>query len=390
MKKTVSFVSILLVAVMLFASCEVAPEAHEHSFAQEWSSDAGHHWHECTVEGCDEKDAKATHSFETKTDGEGKSQDVCSVCGYVSQASPEHEHTFEVRFNEDAKPEKVCTECGFVSDEEIVSPEHEHTFSDKADTNEKYHWYACTAEDCYEIDGKEEHSFGNPETEYTDGKLTLTHTCVNCDYKKQETHEVDSTVEDAVEWDNIFKGFKLTDFSLYVYHGTETVVDDDTNYCIATENAAYYCIPGSAEFYAFKNEDGSYGGYFKNQATDKFEKMTPEQAESSFIGATIEAVLEVSFEDNFDKFTYDAENATYTCDEIIEAMSYNFDGSQSMPLYCHTSEVKIVDGKINYISCEYSNGDPDGERMAFTYFNIGMSKVEIPQSVIDQANGVDK
>jgi hypothetical protein len=107
--------------------------------------------------------------------------------------------------------------------------------------------------------------------------------------------------------------------------------------------------------------------------------------EGFFKGASTEPVIQLSFEDNFDKFTYDAKTATYSADEVIEAITYNFNGEEGPSLYCHTSEVKIVDGKINYIACEYSYGSPDASRSSFVYYNIGISNVEIPQSVIDEA-----
>ncbi len=44
----------------------------------------------------------------------------------------------------------------------------------------------------------------------------------------------------------------------------------------------------------------------------------------------------------------------------------------------------MVDGKIVYISCDYTFGESD-ELNSFTYYNIGMSNVEVPQAVIDEA-----
>ena len=388
MKRIITLTSLLLIFVMLFASCDEAPDAHRHSFAQEWSSDTRYHWQECTAEGCGEQRERGTHDIVTETDGEGKNQKVCGICGYVSQVAPDHEHTFEVRFNEEAKAERFCGRCGYVSDEEIVAPEHEHTFSDKLDANDRYHWYVCTAKDCYETHGRAEHSFGNPETEYADGVMTVIYTCLDCEYVRRDVREVDTTVEDAAEWDNIFENFTLTDFSMYVYTRTEPVLDRGTERFVVTENAVYYCLPDIHEFYSFKNGDGSYSGYGMAQFDQRFVRLSAEEAEKNFAGAIVETAIDVSFEDDFDKFTYDAASAAYISDKLMAGMYYDFDGNPNSMIYLHSSKVRIVDGKVSYISCEFSYGDPNGLRRTFTYFNIGMSKVDIPQSVIDQANGV--
>lgn len=47
---------------------------HVHVFATEWSSDATHHWHDCTSADCNEIADKAEHTFVNKK---------CTICGYV-------------------------------------------------------------------------------------------------------------------------------------------------------------------------------------------------------------------------------------------------------------------------------------------------------------------
>lgn len=354
MKRIISVVSLLLVAVVILASCDIA--AHEHSYAEEWSQDSDYHWHACTVENCPEQNEKTAHSFEIKVNEEGKPQNVCTVCGYTN--------------------DKVTT-----------APAHDHVFGEKYESNENFHWYACTVENCYETKDKKEHSFGNPETTYSDGSLTIDYTCVDCEYKKTETHKVESTVDNATQWNEIFKTFKLTDFSLDVYIGGRENTEQH-NHCVVTDSAVYYSIPGYNEFYVVKNSDGSYDGYIKLM-NGEFKLLPEEIKEQYFKSAGTSASLVVSFENNFEKFTYDAAAATYSSDEIIEATAYNLTGDQGQTLYCHTSEVKIVDGKIVYISCDYTFGERD-ELSSFTYYNIGMSNVEVPQAVIDEAkaNGV--
>ena len=351
MKRLLLIVSLLLVSAMLLVSCNADP--HEHSFGEEWASDADYHWHACTVEGCAEQAGKAAHEFVVETDEEGKPYNVCTVCGTTNT--------------------NVST-----------APEHEHVFAEEYSSNDNMHWYACTVENCYETKDKVEHAYGNPETEYADGTLTIKNVCVECGYEKVETQKVDVTVEDAVEWDNIFKGFKLTNFSMKVFFAGDGDSIAHVNECIITEDAVYYCIPNSREFYVKKNADGTYEGYLKNQETDKYEKMT-EDLEAFFKGASTEPVLNVSFEENFDKFTYDATTGIYTSNEIIEAQAYNFNGTSAMDIFCHVSKVSVIDGKISYIECEYSFGSEDNTRNNFIYYNIGISNLEIPQAVKDEA-----
>lgn len=55
---------------------------HTHQWAQRWSSDATHHWHDCAVPGCPvtearKKDGYKEHVFDDDQDA------VCNVCGYI-------------------------------------------------------------------------------------------------------------------------------------------------------------------------------------------------------------------------------------------------------------------------------------------------------------------
>ena len=59
----------------------VEPPAHIHNWSEEWSSDSGHHWHECTAAGCDltdssQKDGYGPHIFDNAWDA------GCNTCGY--------------------------------------------------------------------------------------------------------------------------------------------------------------------------------------------------------------------------------------------------------------------------------------------------------------------
>ena len=70
----------------------VAP--HVHDWVDEWSSDSGYHWHECTVEGCSATENSEKGGYAAHTPGEwiidqpaaaaeaGSRHRECTVCGY--------------------------------------------------------------------------------------------------------------------------------------------------------------------------------------------------------------------------------------------------------------------------------------------------------------------
>lgn len=349
MKKLLSVVCLLAMLVGVFAACE----AHEHDFERDWSFDDDYHWHACTaVDGCPETDDMEEHEFEVVMDDEGNPINKCKVC--------------------DATNDKVDS-----------APEHEHTFDEKLTAGDNFHWYACTVEGCYESKDKAEHTFGNPDVTYADNKITIKYVCVDCAFEKVDEQKVKTEVDDALAWDNAFKNFRLTNFTMDVF----LVSGDYThnNHCIVTETAAYYCIPDSKEFYTIPNEDGTYTTYFRRDSDAPFTILADTSTEY-LIGAQTETVIQISFEKNFEKFTYDAETASYVCTDTLEANYYSFEGELYGTLYCYNNVVKITDGKISYIEADYHIDSMDeDDKCSFRYYNIGMSAVEVPQDVSKDA-----
>ena len=67
---------VLLTSVMVLVGCknDSVPEVpHEHSFADEWSTDGTHHWKDATCEHTGEVSQKAVHTFVNE---------ICSICKY--------------------------------------------------------------------------------------------------------------------------------------------------------------------------------------------------------------------------------------------------------------------------------------------------------------------
>lgn len=103
---------------------------HEHEWSSDWSKDAGYHWHECTVEGCDislnsQKDGYEAHDFDVTnttpaTCTEAGSQTLtCSVCGYEkTEVIPATGHIWDegkvtkpATATEDGEMTYTCTVC---------------------------------------------------------------------------------------------------------------------------------------------------------------------------------------------------------------------------------------------------------------------------------------
>lgn len=351
MKKTVLALCLLSTLLVVFTSCN----SHEHTFfTDEWAKDADHHWRACTV-------------------GEG-----CSEKGEIS------EHTFEVVVNLEGKVVNQCTVCGATNNKVSTAPEHDHKYAEEPSNNENFHWYMCTIADCYEISEKSEHIYGNPDVTYESNKITIKSICVDCNYESITEQIVNTEVNDAIAWDNMFKSFKLTNFTMDVVFPSQSKV---SNHCIVTDKEAYYRLGSRNEFYTVTNNDETCTTYIRTSPSDPFMKSS-DTSNKYLIGAQTETVVQISFENNFDKFTYDEATGTYICEDVIEATYYDFNGKISGTLFCCNSVVSITDGRISYISVYYYTEDESYKEDSlyfFKYYNIGISVVEIPKNVIDNA-----
>ena len=92
------------------------PPSHEHSYS-DWSKDGTSHWHECTDDGCPNRDEsikdKAAHVYTDDADM------TCEVCGYERTVTP---------------------------------PFHEHSYGDWIADGETGHYRVCTDENCSSVD----------------------------------------------------------------------------------------------------------------------------------------------------------------------------------------------------------------------------------------------
>ena len=166
----------------------VEPPAHIHNWSEEWSSDSGHHWHECTAAGCDladnsQKDGYGEHIYDDGQDA------VCNVCGYERTVEPPaHIHSWSEEWSSDSGhhwhectaagcaltdnsqkdgygehiyddgQDAVCNVCGY--ERTVEPPAHIHSWSEGWSSDSGHHWHECTAAGCDLTDSSQKDGYG--------------------------------------------------------------------------------------------------------------------------------------------------------------------------------------------------------------------------------------
>lgn len=342
MKRILSLVltlCLLTATLLTLGACD----EHEHVYETAWSFDEDYHWHACESEKCSSRQDQAAHTL-------------------VSEESA-----------------YVC-ECGYRV--EITVPDHTHTYAEELTHNENFHWYPCTYEDCPERSESEEHTFADPVIEQTKDTITRTYTCTACGYEKTDVTEIESVIDGEAAWNSAFDNLQFLNFSMYVYFYYED--STHTNYCRVTENSAYYRIEDSTEFYTVRNDDGTCSTYAYRYDVENY-VLLEDTSDTYLVGAQTETVVKISYVNYFDLFTYDEATGSYRYDGEIEATYYDFDGSEQGTLHCINNEIKVANGQITYIACDYDFSSDGAFDQSFIYFDIGLTEVTIPQEIIDTA-----
>lgn len=128
--------------------------AHTHDWSDDWTSDAGYHWHECDAANCNVtmnslKDGYAAHTFGDFTIEKnptcsvpGTKTRTCETCGYVdTQTIPTIDHTFDEGVvieaatpDKEGKIEYTCKVCGYKTISPLPYTEpRDYTFEVKLD-----------------------------------------------------------------------------------------------------------------------------------------------------------------------------------------------------------------------------------------------------------------
>lgn len=286
-----------------------------------------------------------------------------------------------------------------------TTPEHDHSTSDKFLSDETYHWHPCIVENCKQKLNKEEHemkndicticgyakscgqgfhAFGNSEVTYEDQLMIIKKVCQNCGKEETEKITVDLTVDNAVEWDQMFESFKLTNFSCDI----SLEKDEEgkwltTNQCQFDSNGCYYNLQNEIIAYAEKVGENEWA-YYELDEGEKYIKLA-ETSDKYYKEKLSEAALNISFKDNFEKFTYNEENGSYECSEVVEAMYKSSEGVYQDTLYCFNVVVIVVNGQISSIISDYYFGEYQDVFCHFEYYNIGTTIVNVPNSVKQNA-----
>ena len=175
-KKIILALLVFGVALLLTAC------GHTHTFSEDWSKDATHHWHSANCEHTTEVSEKAEHAWDE---------------GVQTKAPTEEEKGTKLH---------TCTVCEATKEEEIEKLPHTHRYQDTWTSDEEYHWHgsACGHED--EVKDVAEHGWDEgsvtklPTCE-ANGEKTFT--CTTCQATKVEPVSKDMNAHSFEEtWTN--------------------------------------------------------------------------------------------------------------------------------------------------------------------------------------------
>ncbi len=204
---------------------EIAAAMTEHTLAWNDTAEAGKHFQECTVEGCDYKTEACAGALEQVKDDETNHHDKCTVlgCEYVGAAQPHsypstgtaadyssskdghyqicacgHITTLAAHDGPDADGE--CTVCGYK-----MTCDHDVTKKDWDETN---HWDVCQAEDCKQELNTEKHTL---QGDYNDTHHWTYCTAEGCEYKTtEEKHTLVHKSDATHHWSECACGYATT------------------------------------------------------------------------------------------------------------------------------------------------------------------------------------
>ena len=165
---------------------EIANLSHTHTFAEEWTTIATHHWKEAT---CGHNDVMAEFTEHSFSD-------------WITTQQPTEEDS--------GSKERTCSVCNYKEVVEIANLSHTHTFAEEWTTIATHHWKEATCGHNDVMAEFKEHSFSDwTTTEPTEEEAgSKERTCDVCNYK--ETAEIEKIPTGFV----YVKGTKIT--------GTET------------------------------------------------------------------------------------------------------------------------------------------------------------------------
>ena len=221
-----------------------------------------------------------------------------------------------------------------------------------------------------------EHMYNTPEITHTATAITSKYTCGICGHVESKTVTVDTVVGGEQGWNNAFEKVTFNNYTLRV-----RISENENNQVILSEDALYYQAWDNV-LYTVKQADGSWTNYMSEDGgyTWEYEAGCDNGA---YNAAKRMATLSITYTNFFSRFTYDQATGTYVCQDVVEVDCY--DGHEIERMYCFNNVVKVADGNVIYIDCDYSFETDLSDPKHFIYDNIGMSKVTVPYNVLANA-----
>ena len=260
----------------------------------------------------------------------------------------------------------------------MTSCEHEHLFKPEWDSDSEYHWHECgKKKKCEEQSDRAKHDFV-----FEAGSADV-YKCSVCGYKKNGSDsDSDYTgykVSGADEWDSLVGALSFTNFTLEIKF-TETGFEQIKKVSL-TDSGLHFYKDATTEYYLVKS-DGVWEGYEKSGG--KFVSIVGDSdMQSLYDTAKADLSFSVPLAGNFDKFTYNAKDGTYTCQDTLTATA---DGDD---IYCFNIIVTLGEDGVASLSAEYNFGTATEREYCFSCYDIGTTEVQIPQSVKDEASNSD-
>ena len=238
--------------------------SHTHSWAEDWSKNETHHWHECTADGCDvtnvaDKDDYGAHVYDNDADTD------CNTCGYIRTVEPPaHTHSWATAWSNDETyhwhnctaegcdvtensgkygygahvydndTDTTCNTCEYIR---TITPSHTHSWAEDWSRSETHHWHECTAEGCGVTENSDKDGYGAHV--YDDDADTTCNTCgyIRTSEPPAHTHSwaKDWTTDGTHHWHNCTAdGCDVTnvaDKDGYGEHDYDDASDTDCNTC---------------------------------------------------------------------------------------------------------------------------------------------------------------
>ena len=262
----------------------------------------------------------------------------------------------------------------------MTSCEHEHLFKSEWDSDAEYHWHECGKKNkCEEQSDRAKHDFV-----LEDGSDDV-YKCSVCGYKKTDDDEatdgdpVGYKVTDATEWDSLVGALSFTNFTIEIKF-TEPGFEQVKKIAL-TDSGLHFYEDATTEYYLVKS-DGVWEGYKKSGG--KFVSIVGDSdMQSLYDTAKADLSFSVPLAGNFDKFTYNAKEGTYTCQDTLLGMA---DGDD---MYCFNIVLTFSKDGVTSLSTEYNFGTVEELKYSFKCYDIGTTELEIPQYVKDEATDTD-